>query len=172
MGINLNYLPIAGQNSMKSTLNKLPKTNVMLVHNTYSEKEDIEWAMEQFNLPGPKANLFFCFCPNANLYIENKLPDFNLFAQAGARCCVGTDSLASNHRLSVLDELKVISKAAPQISFQTLLTWASLNGAEFLGFESKLGSIEKGKKPGLNLISDFDTGKLRLKPESKLKKLC
>ena len=170
MGINLGYLPPAGQNSMKSTLNKLPKTNrVMLVHNTYSEKADVEWAMKQFKVQGSRSlaqELFFCFCPNANLYIENKLPDFNLFVQAKAQCCVGTDSLASNHSLSILEELKLISAASPDIPLQTLLTWSCLNGASFLGFEKNLGSIEKGKKPGLNLITGIDTENLASDPKN------
>ena len=36
-----------------------------------------------------------------------------------------------------------------------LLTWATKNGADFLGFD-ELGTIEKGKTPGLNLFSNMD----------------
>ncbi|MBI2270258.1 MAG: amidohydrolase family protein [Bacteroidetes bacterium] len=103
--------------------------------------------------------------------MENKLPDYQAFVDTGAICTIGTDSLASNHSLSVLDELKVITKHAPQIGLETLLTWATLNGAAFLGFDKELGSIEKGKKPGLNLISNVDLGKIQLTAESKIKKL-
>ena len=47
------------------------------------------------------------------------------------------------HLLRVLDELKTITKYFPEIPLQTLLTWATKNGAEFLGF-NHLGTIEKG----------------------------
>jgi len=41
----------------------------------------------------------------------------------------------------------------------TLLTWATKNGAEFLGFD-QLGTLEKGKRPGLNLLKNTDGVKL------------
>lgn len=180
LGINLDYIKKTGQNSLHSTLPSFSKTNkTLLVHNTFSNKEDILFALDYFNAPGQTAmsNLFFCFCPNTNLYIENQLPDFQLFIDAGAQCTIGTDSLASNHTLSILDELKTITRNNPQIPLQTLLTWATLNGAKFLGFDKELGSIEKGKRPGLNLIngahliSGIELEMLNLTIESAVNKL-
>jgi cytosine/adenosine deaminase-related metal-dependent hydrolase len=180
MGINLDHIPETGLNSLRSTLVNFSRNNkTLLVHNTYTSKEYILWAINYFkdesdkisDLKSQISNLFWCFCPNANLYIENNLPDYQSFIDAGAICTIGTDSLASNHSLSVLDELKVITKHSPQISLQTLLTWATLNGASFLGFDKELGSIEKGKSPGLNLITDVDLNTLRITPDSKIKKL-
>jgi cytosine/adenosine deaminase-related metal-dependent hydrolase len=115
------------------------------VHNTFTSLEDLQWATSQ------ASNLFWCTCPNANLYIEDRLPDYNFFINEKAKVTIGTDSLASNKSLSVLDELKTISSHNPQIPLQTLLSWGTINGAEFLG-RTELGTIEKGKKPGLNLL--------------------
>ena len=83
---------------------------------------------------------------------------------------IGTDSLASNHQLNILEELKIITKAAPEIPLDTLLTWATLNGAELLGFENELGSIEQGKKPGLVLIENVDLENLKFTAKSKSKR--
>ena len=83
-----------------------------------------------------------------------------LNGQNNCTICIGTDSLASNWGLSILDELKSIQKSYPQISLAELITWSTLNGAAFLGIENSFGSIEKGKKPGLNLISNCDGMKL------------
>jgi cytosine/adenosine deaminase-related metal-dependent hydrolase len=172
LGIELNHLKMTGRNSLRSTLPYFSKRNkTLFVHNTYTEQEDIELAKNWFEPINQDPKLFFCFCPNANLYIENKLPDFRLFIDSGVTCTIGTDSLASNHSLSILEELKVISREASQIPLQILLRWATLNGAKFLGFEKMLGSIEKGKKPGLNLISSVDMHSFRLTPASKVKKL-
>jgi cytosine/adenosine deaminase-related metal-dependent hydrolase len=91
------------------------------------------------------------------LYIENSLPDFMQFYKAGVRCCIGTDSLASNHQLSILSELKVIAQQAPEIPVSELLTWATSNGATALRF-NEAGSFEKGKKPGVILLSGVDVG--------------
>lgn len=163
MGINMELIPKTKLNSLRTTIPKLPiSQKILLVHNTFTSKEDIQWAKKILN---PKSqNLFWCTCPNANLYIENKLPDYDLFIKENLKVTIGTDSLASNWSLSILDELKTIAKHYPQISLQTLLTWATKNGAEFLGL-NQLGTIEKGKRPGLNLLKNLDGMRITEKTE-------
>ena len=121
--------------------------NILLVHNTFTNAEDIAFARSYSN------TIYWCFCPNANEYIEKQQPDYSLFKNE--KCTIGTDSLASNWSLSILDELKTIANKDSSISLETLIKWATFNGAQFLGF-SKLGSIEKGKQPGLNLMSNLN----------------
>ena len=121
---------------------------VLLIHNTFIEAEDINYAKNKF------AETYYGICPNANLYIEGKLPPMELLMNSQVQICIGTDSLASNETLSVLDEIKIL-KSNFDISNQDLLKWATLNGAKALGFESELGSIEIGKEPGLVLM-DMD----------------
>lgn len=150
-----------GENALPSFLGKYKElSKILLIHNTFTNKKDIEWANDYSD------NIYWCFCPNANLYIENTLPDFNLFIHE--KCTIGTDSLASNWSLSILDELKTITANYPSIPLEKLIQWATYNGAEFLGF-NELGSIEINKKPGLNLITNIS--KLKLTSNSKIKKL-
>lgn len=163
LGIPIPYFKPTGVNSMRSKLKSLPHSrNLLLVHNTFTSAEDIRWA-EFYS-----KKLYWCFCPNANLYIENVLPSFQVFRDAGVKMIVGTDSLASNDRLSVLDELKVIAKNVPGIPLGELLTWATKNGADALNFSS-LGSFEKGKKPGVNLLTKVTNEKLL--PETEVKRI-
>lgn len=166
IGISSDHLAPTGKSSLQSCLPLLPKENkILLVHNTFTLKEDIRFAHQY------SKNIYWCFCANANLYIENSLPEFKIFVEENAKCCVGTDSYASNWSLSILDELKTISKHAPEIPLQTLLQWATLNGAEFFGIENQFGSMDKNKKPGLNLIKKVDLENLRLTEKSTIKKL-
>ena len=152
-----------GENALASFLKKYEDLNhTLLVHNTFTDKEDINWS-KKYN-----ANIFWAFCPNANLYIENKLPNFQLFINE--KCTIGTDSYASNWSLSILDELKTISKSNPQIDLETLIKWATYNGAEFLNF-NQLGSFEKGKTPGVNLIENVTLNSLTLTEKSRVKVL-
>ncbi len=166
LGVNFNALPKTGKNSLESIMTKMPKSiKTILVHNTYTTEADIEKANEYFD------DLYWCMCPNANLYIENNLPDIPLFHRKNQKICIGTDSLASNHQLSILEELKTINQNFTKIPVDKLVRWASLNGAEALGLSQKIGSIETGKTPGINLIKKFDLQNFRLKPESELKRL-
>lgn len=147
-GIDTSRWKAPGKSSLQYTLSQLPKENkLLLVHNTFTSQEDISFA-NNYN-----KNIFWCFCPNANLYIEERLPDVNLFRKNNCKITLGTDSYASNWSLSILDEIKLIRKQFPKIELNELFEWATLNGAKFLGLDGVFGSIEKGKKPGLNLIS-------------------
>ncbi len=137
-------------------------TSLLLVHNTYTTKNDIAYAKEQ-NIP-----IYWCFCPKANLYIENTLPDFTLFENEN--CTIGTDSLASNDTLSVLEELKVITENTP-ISLEKLIKWSTYNGAKYLNIESQFGSITKEKKPGINLLTNINLEELKLTQDSSIVKL-
>jgi cytosine/adenosine deaminase-related metal-dependent hydrolase len=125
---------------------------LILVHNTYSISEDIREA--KAIIP----ELFLCVCIKANQYIENAVPDLSKLSQEKVKLIIGTDSLASNDSLSILSELKSIHKAFPEISLETLFTWACLNGADSLGIKNTFGSFEKGKKPGVLLLSNLEFG--------------
>jgi len=165
-GFNLDGIKATGKNSLESIMIHLPKSvKIILVHNTFTQKEDIEKASAYFE------NLYWAMCPNANLYIENKLPDIPLFYKMGQKITLGTDSLASNHQLSILEEMKTIHQYYPEIPINELFKWATLNGAEALDLSVKFRSFEIGKTPGINLIHNFDIQNFRIKPESQLKKL-
>jgi cytosine/adenosine deaminase-related metal-dependent hydrolase len=124
---------------------------LILVHNTYSNAQDVAFAMQYSD------NVHWCLCPNANLYIENRLPDIAMLVKAGVHLCVGTDSLASNHELSVLGELLTIKKNYPSLSWETLLSWGTKNGAAALQLTDVVGAIEVGKKPGILQLTHINS---------------
>ena len=166
-GINLNTFYPTGYNSLPSTLIQLPKCSKLnLVHNTFSTQEDIDKAKAYNPL------IYWTLCPNANLYIENKLPDIELLQANQLKICVGTDSLASNTQLSILEELKTIQKHFPNIPFAELVKWSSYNGAEALDELNNYGSFEVNKRPGVLLIENFDFEKFKLKENSRIKVLA
>ncbi len=70
--------------------------------------------------------------------------------------CVGTDSLTSNWQLDILEELRTIARYQSYVPFDDLLRWATLNGAEALQLDHRLGSLEVGKQPGLLLLRDLE----------------
>ena len=136
----------AGKNALEYHLPQLPRNNLLLVHNTFTSKADIDFATQQHQA------LYWCFCPRANIYIEGNLPDVAVFLNSDVKITLGTDSLASNHQLSMLAEMQVLQQQK-QVPFDKLLKWATLNGASFLNIDQQYGSFDVGKKPGVNLIS-------------------
>ncbi|MEO7984286.1 MAG: amidohydrolase family protein, partial [Bacteroidota bacterium] len=132
--------------------------SLILVHNVYTKEEDVLFT----KLPVVNCQLSWCLCPNANQYISRQLPDIDLLIKQDCEIVLGTDSLASNHQLSILEEIKTIGKHFPHIATEKMLQWATSNGAKALQLDSLLGSFEKGKKPGVNLIDPGFSKSVRL----------
>jgi len=141
------------RSSLQSYFDKLTKAkNAILVHNTFTTQGDVDCV--QLQTSNFKLQTFFFLCVNANLYIENTLPPIELLRKNNCDIVLGTDSLASNWSLSILDEIKTIRKNLPEIPLQEILKWATINGAKALEMDDDLGSFEKGKKPGIVLIDE------------------
>jgi aminodeoxyfutalosine deaminase len=153
--MDISFYEPPGVNSLYATLPLLNAAeNLLLVHNTFSSPEDIFFASQHANRY--QQQLFYCICINANLYIEDSKPPVDLLRKNNCSIVLGTDSLASNHSLSIWDEIKSIHKHFPHIDLEEILQWTTLNGAKALQMDNKLGSFEKGKKPGVILLPDWD----------------
>jgi cytosine/adenosine deaminase-related metal-dependent hydrolase len=133
--------------------------NLMLVHNTFADSATIRAVQK-------RENLFWCLCPNSNIYIENTFPPVDLFINEGCEIVIGTDSLASNTKLSIISEMISLQKHYPSLSIEELVKWATINGARALGEEEHFGKIEVGKRPGLLLLQNVDLINMKLLPES------
>ena len=152
LGLDVSFFKGTGKRSLESCLPYFYKEQSMiLVHNVATREEDL------VDVGGPE--LYFCLCPNANLYIGGQLPDVDLLVRHGCRLVVGTDSLASNHGLSILEELKTLQRAFPHLGTPTLLEWATYNGARALRLDG-LGCFSVGNKPGVVLLEGLDAGRL------------
>ncbi|MEP6647447.1 MAG: amidohydrolase family protein [Saprospiraceae bacterium] len=152
-GIGLDHFQKTGKSSIHYSMKHMDQgQHALFVHNTLTRQDEIEYAISW------NKNMFWATCPNANLYIENKLPDYSFFTNENALMTIGTDSLSSNWQLSILEEIKTISRYQSRIPFDTLLEWATINGARALRMEDQLGSLEIGKSPGI-LVLNFNPGK-------------
>ncbi len=121
-------------------LNQFDVSKIILVHNTFLSDDSYDIIQHKLK------DTFWCLCPNANLYIENRLPNIPSLIQKGAKICIGTDSLASNHQLSIRSEINTIKKHFPEIDTGYLLQCASIHGAEALGIEKEFGQFFIGRK--------------------------
>jgi cytosine/adenosine deaminase-related metal-dependent hydrolase len=91
-----------------------------------------------------------------------------MLMNSNCNIAIGTDSLASNHQLNILEELKTIQLSSNlDIPLSTLLQWATINGAKALQLDSLVGSFEKGKKPGIVLIENSQSHQLNQESSAK-----
>jgi cytosine/adenosine deaminase-related metal-dependent hydrolase len=164
LGIPLN-LPNC-KSPLEVVMRFVPKqSKPLLVHNTFVSIEEIKQLVEYFS------ELCFVLCPSSNLFIEGVLPDIAMLASAGVNIALGTDSFASSNTVSVFDQMMILLERFPSLHFDEVLKWATLNGAKALNFNFQVGSIEEGKKPGLNLITNFDFTLMKPTSSSRVKRL-
>jgi cytosine/adenosine deaminase-related metal-dependent hydrolase len=151
LGIDDSFFMPSGKSSLQTYLQWMSASHPFIfVHNTYTSLNDIQLA--QTLLP----DVHWCLCPNANLYIEDTLPQIDLFLQEHSNICIGTDSLSSNHQLCVLSELYTIKQHYPHIEWETLLEWGTYNGAYALRMNDIVGSFAVGTQPGILHITGLD----------------
>lgn len=157
---NTHHQP-TGKTSLQSCFHKLERaSNIILVHNTYMKQDDVDYLKLKAQSSKPKT--FICLCVNANKFIEDALPAVQMFRENNCAIVLGTDSLASNWSLNILDEVKTIQKYFPLIPLEEILRWATINGAMALELDGSLGSFEKGKKPGVMLMNEQNLSVRRL----------
>ena len=115
--------------------------SVIFVHNCAITPHDVDTIMEHFSAP-----VYWTLCPRSNNYISGIEPQsVELLRARTLNICIGTDSLASNWSLSMVEELKMFRG----VPLAELLQWATKNGAKALGIDDKFGSIEVGKRSGI-----------------------
>ncbi len=125
----------------------IPKNrSVILVHNVDVDQKDIDTIMNHFS-----ARVYWVLCPRSNNYISGKKPPVELLLKNNLNICIGTDSLSSNHSLSLIEEIQALEG----VPLKTRLEWATKTGAEALGL-NHLGEIEVDKRPSLVVLSGVD----------------
>ncbi|HKW46255.1 MAG TPA: amidohydrolase family protein [Gemmatimonadaceae bacterium] len=95
-------------------------------------------------------------CPASNAKLGHGIAPLSMLLDAGIPVGIGSDSVASNNRMDLLDEarLAVLMQRARQrdyrgVSANAVLTLATLGGANALGIEREIGSLEVGKAADL-----------------------
>ena len=126
---------------------------LMLVHNCCVTQRDIDLIMGHFTAP-----VYWVLCPRSNKYISGSVTNVvELLRQNNLNICIGTDSLASNTSLSIIEELKMFA----DIPLFELLTWATTNGAAALGIEPR----------GWINISGADLNQMTITPQTVVKRV-
>ena len=91
-------------------------------------------------------------CPSSNLKLASGMAPVDRMLSAGINIGIGTDGAASNNRLDVFCEMRLAALLAKATSgnaeilpAHTALRMATLNAAQALGLERRIGSIQSGK---------------------------
>ncbi len=137
-------------------IGSLPKDMpLLLVHNTMITEEQVDMLTNYFT------DLTFVLCPRSNYFIERSFPPAMMLWRKGVNVAIGTDSLTSNHSLTMALELDWLLRNNEDLPLGVALKWATLGGARGLHATDKIGSFEVGKSSGAVLLEGIDFSTLR-----------
>ncbi len=99
-------------------------------------------------------------CPVANARLGHGVAPITALQGAGVNVALGSDSVASNNRMDLLEEARtaqLLQRARQQchdaLPASVLLRMATLDGARALGLEQQIGTLEPGKSADLCAVS-------------------
>ena len=115
-------------------------------------------------------------CPASNAKLGHGIADLSGFLAAGIPVGLGSDSVASNNRMDMLDEARLallfgraVTRSWDGLPVTLGLALATLNGARALGLDREIGSLEVGKAADLAAFPlDVVHGQPVQEPESAL----
>lgn len=107
------------------------------------------------------SNIGVAHNPGSNLKLASGFAPLAAMLQGGVSVGLGTDGAASNNNLDILEEARLaalVHKCASgnptAISAQEALRLATIGGAEALGLQEQIGSLEVGKQADLLVLSE------------------
>jgi cytosine/adenosine deaminase-related metal-dependent hydrolase len=160
--IDSNYEPLFNSNhELIGIIEAFSSENIILVHNLMLETPLIT----------KDKKLYYCFCPSSNIRLSDQLPQSTFVFKVKDDFVVGTDSLASNDKLCILEELKILASKFDFLTLSDLLKAATCNGAKALNSLDEFGSFEIGKSPGVVLIENLDLRNQKLTNDTVVRRL-
>jgi len=155
----------SNENTLLVLLNEIfdEEQGILFVHNIYMNEKESAFIRETYE------NTAICVCPTSNLFIEKKLTDKSNIENFNKKVFLGTDSPASNPKMSFVEEMFLFQKNY-NVKIQELIQICSEHPSQFFQQKEK-GIIQPGKKPGLVLLTSIDYNQMKLTEESKTKRL-
>jgi len=107
-----------------------------------------------------KRNANFVWCPGSNMFMFNRTAKIKDILKEGINVSIGTDSPSSGE-INILEEIRFAKKVyyemyGEELDDKEIVRMITVNPAKALRMQKDLGSIEKGKKADLLLISKTD----------------
>jgi cytosine/adenosine deaminase-related metal-dependent hydrolase len=130
---------------------ELRKADWLIAHGTYLDPED-DWQLRP-EAASEGHRVAVAYCPRTHARFGHAPHPYRRLLERGVVVCLGTDSLASNPSLSVLDELRFLHQRDPSLKGPLLLTMATLFGAWALREETNTGTLAIGKSADLAVVA-------------------
>ena len=131
--------------------------NCLLVHCNYLDRESIDL------LSGSGSSVVYC--PRSHAFFGHPQHPVRELLDSGINIALGTDSLASNTTLSMLDEIRFLYKERKDLKPEEILKAATINGAKALNYGNSAGLLKPGCRADMTVLEVPSNMKARQVPE-------
>ena len=122
----------------------------ILIHCNYLSENEIDL------IEKTKSNVVFC--PRSHEYFRHEDHPFFILRNRDINIALGTDSLASNDTLSILDEMKFIRKQYSDLKPRDIFYMGTIAGAVALKMDDNIGRLYPGYYADIAVIEFENTG--------------
>ena len=105
-------------------------------------------------------NVKIVHCPESNMKLASGIAPIPHLLEKGVTVSLGTDGPASNNDLDMFQEMDIAAKLhkfqaqdLTVMNAMQIVRMATIDGAKTLGLETRIGSIEEGKKADIIIIN-------------------
>jgi cytosine/adenosine deaminase-related metal-dependent hydrolase len=116
----------------------------ILSHCNYLDRESIT------RISATRSNVVYC--PRSHAFFDHEEHPIRQLLDCGVNVALGTDSLASNSSLSMLDEMRFLYEKRKDIKPEEIFRAATLSGAAALGFGDSLGLLKRGHRADMAVL--------------------
>jgi len=109
---------------------------VVLIHGNYLDEPSMARILNSHST--------VVYCPRSHAFFGHPPHPVRELLDLGANVALGTDSLASNDSLSMIDEIRFLAQERKDLRPEEIFRMATLNGAAALGFGRVLGRLRRG----------------------------
>jgi aminodeoxyfutalosine deaminase len=93
------------------------------------------------------------YCPRSHAYFGHEPHPVRQLLDMGINVALGTDSMASNDSLSVLEEMRYLYQNRKDLKCDEIIRMATLNGAVALDFGGVIGRLRRGYWADMTVLS-------------------
>ena len=128
----------------------LARPNLILAHSIWLNEEEKRIIRDR----GVKVT----HCPGSNLKLASGLAEIPALLREGIHVGLGADGAPCNNNLDMFQEMRLaafiqkVQHGPTVMNSRTVLRMATMGGAEVLGLEGEIGSVEPGKLADLQLL--------------------
>lgn len=126
----------------------LLQKNLLAAHANYLDRSDAALLARR--------GVSVVHCPRSHAYFRHEPFPLRKLLRAGVNICLGTDSLASVVKrrrepieLSMLDEMRALAEAQPDLTARQIVEFATTNGARALNLARHVGHLSRGMQADL-----------------------